>query len=78
MLSYGIEILCINLIVAAGNVHFNKFGEQVLNMRITKLYDALLTIWLLLRDRDANGKEASNQNSAVLDAAALEGSELLC
>ncbi|RYH20552.1 ion transporter [archaeon] len=51
MLSYFIEVLCVNLIVAAGNVHFNKFGEQTLNMRLARRYDGLLTIWLLLKSR---------------------------
>eukprot|EP01039_Chlorochromonas_danica_P000003 gene3-3_t len=42
LLSYAIEILCINLIVAAGSVHFNNYGEQVLKDRMTRRYDALL------------------------------------
>lgn len=52
ILSYVIEVLCVNLIVAAGSVHFNKYGEEVLRMRMTRRYDALLAIWCLLRDQD--------------------------
>lgn len=63
MLSYFIEVLCVNLIVAAGNVHFNKFGEQTLNMRLARRYDAVLSIWLLLKCRSYPAALDDTKNS---------------
>eukprot|EP01031_Cornospumella_fuschlensis_P019567 gene19567-23971_t len=63
LLSYLIEVLCVNLIVAGGNVHFNKFGEQTLNMRLARRYDVLLSIWLLLKSRSYPASIDDTRNS---------------
>lgn len=48
VITYLVESLCIPLIVGAGNVFFNKYGNAVLKRRRKKRYEAFLHIWILL------------------------------
>jgi hypothetical protein len=75
ILSYGTEILVINLIIGTGNVFFARYGESILQTRKEKQFNSFMAIFLLLSSEKEKVEVREEEEEKKAQTKEKEGEE---